>query len=200
LILSFGIKRNIYHYMSDPLNMTAVTGKAALRQTLLAARRALPPLQRATATAQIGQHLLNWCAQHAITRLGVYWPIRGEPDLQPWYAELHQRGVELALPVVVERDAALHFARWQPGQMMSADAFGVAIPEPLLWCALPDAILIPCVGFNRAGFRLGYGGGFYDRTLAASPRPRTLGVAFACQLAEFEADAHDVALDVIVEA
>ena len=180
--------------------MTDSSTKAVLRQALLAARRALAPEQRQFATAQIGQTLLDWCAQHAPPRLGVYWPIRGEPDLQPWYEQLWHNGVELALPVVVANDAALQYARWQPGQTLSTDRFGVAIPEPQEWLELPPALLVPCVGFNRAGFRLGYGGGFYDRTLAASPRPRTLGVAFACQLAEFEADAHDVALDLVASA
>lgn len=174
--------------------------KATLRQTLLAARRNLDPEQRRHATAQIGQTLLDWCTRNTITRLGVFWPIRGEPDLRPWYEQLQQRGVELALPVVVARDAALQYAHWQPGQPLGTDRFGVAIPDPPEWLDLPPALLVPCVGFNRAGFRLGYGGGFYDRTLAVSQRPRTLGVAFACQLAEFEADAHDVALDAVASA
>lgn len=81
---------------------------------------------------------------------------------------------------------------------MVADPLGVSIPRELRTVARPPALLVPCLGFNAQGYRLGYGGGFYDRTLAPAPRPLTLGIAYACQLAQFEADVHDVPLDQVI--
>jgi 5,10-methenyltetrahydrofolate synthetase len=177
---------------------TKADAKAVLRSSLLAARRTLSPQQRAAATAAIATRLQDWCSVHAIAELGVYWPIRQEPDLLSCYQTLHQSGIELALPVVLANDAALQFARWVPGQDMTTDRFGVAIPAQPHMIALPAALLIPCVGFNPQRFRLGYGGGFYDRTLAATPRPRTLGIAYACQAANFAGASHDITLDAII--
>jgi 5,10-methenyltetrahydrofolate synthetase len=81
---------------------------------------------------------------------------------------------------------------------MQEDSMGVAVPKDLRWVERPAAIIVPCLGFNEDGFRLGYGGGFYDRTLAALPRPASVGVCYACQRAVFTVDAHDIALDLIV--
>lgn len=127
--------------------------------------------------------------------LGVYWPLPGEPDVHAVYAALAARGVRLALPVVLKKHAALAFADWTPGEPMVTDAMGVAIPARLRIDACPPALLVPCPGFNAARFRLGYGGGFYDRTLALAPRPATLGIAYACLAVDFASDAHDIALD-----
>lgn len=129
--------------------------------------------------------------------VGVYWPLAGEPDLQPAYTTLAARGVKLALPVVLDRQAPLAFAEWLPGEAMHKDGMGVAVPASLRMVALPPALLIPCLGFNAHRVRLGYGGGYYDRTLEQQPRPATAGVAYACLAAEFDGDAHDVALDVM---
>jgi 5,10-methenyltetrahydrofolate synthetase len=91
-------------------------------------------------------------------------------------------GARLLLPVVVQKDAALEFAEWRIGEAMVKDAMGVAVPAELrLQAAYPPALLVPCLGFNPQGYRLGYGGGFYDRTLARhEPRPQTLGIAYQC--------------------
>lgn len=130
--------------------------------------------------------------------MGVYWPIRGEPDLRDAYAALSAQGIALALPVTVEKNAPLRFAAWKPGDVTARDAMGIAIPEAAAPFVEPDVLLIPCVGFNSTRVRLGYGGGFYDRTLAKVPRPRTVGVAYALGLAQFEAEPHDIALDAIL--
>ena len=106
--------------------------------------------------------------------------------------------MRLALPVVLERHAALGFAEWVPGEAMLADRMGVAVPAALRMVERPPALLIPCLGFNAGRYRLGYGGGFYDRTLEAQPRPLTVGVAYACQEAQFASAPHDVALDLVV--
>lgn len=172
--------------------------KQDLRRVLLQQRQALTPLQRAHHDATLGQRLLHWCAQHPVDCLGVYWPIRGEPDLRRAYAELARHGMRLALPVVTGPDAPLAFAAWAPGGALQEGAMKVPVPTAPQRLVTPDALLIPCVGFNKSRIRLGYGGGFYDRTLAGEPRPLAIGVAYQCTLAEFEADAHDVALDAVL--
>jgi 5,10-methenyltetrahydrofolate synthetase len=161
-------------------------------------RAAIDPARKAEWDAAIGAHLVAWWRARPVEALGVYWPLRGEADLSLAYAELAQSGVRLALPVVLARDAALGFADWRPGEAMVKDTMGVAVPAALRMVERPPALLVPCVGFTEDGFRLGYGGGFYDRTLAAAPRPVTLGIAYACQVASFASAPHDIALDRII--
>ncbi|WP_020653754.1 5-formyltetrahydrofolate cyclo-ligase [Massilia niastensis] len=172
--------------------------KAALRNALKARRRAIEPATKHAWDDRIGAQVVAWLRDHPQAMLGVYWPLAGEPDLRPAYAEMAEAGVRLALPVVVARDTALEFAEWIPGEPTVADRMGVAVPAELRMVARPPALLIPCLGFNALGYRVGYGGGFYDRTLAPQPRPATLGVAYACQLVEFEGAAHDVPLDRVI--
>lgn len=174
-----------------------ISNKSTLRRSLLADRQAIPSEVRKQWDAQIASQLINWWESHRLQTLGIYWPIRGEPDLGDAYKELASRGVQLALPVVVSKDAPLRFAEWKPGDAMLQDAFGVAIPANGIE-VIPAALLIPCVGFNKLYFRLGYGGGFYDRTLALSPRPLTVGVGYSQGFAAFDADSHDVALDAVI--
>ncbi|HYD62961.1 MAG TPA: 5-formyltetrahydrofolate cyclo-ligase [Noviherbaspirillum sp.] len=171
--------------------------KALLRRELLANRQAIPPEVRLAKNAAIARHVLAWCDAHPVSVLGAYWPIRSEPDLRNCYADLSARRVRLALPVVVDKNAPLRFIEWKPGDAMTKDSFGVAIPASGIEVR-PEALLIPCVGFNEQRFRLGYGGGFYDRTLACTGRPATVGIAYDCSRARFEADAHDVALDFVI--
>jgi 5,10-methenyltetrahydrofolate synthetase len=172
--------------------------KKELRATLKAARRAIGQETRVQWDAHIGAQIVAWWRRRQPALLGVYWPMHGEPDLRAAYAELAHAGARLALPVVVERDAPLAFAAWTPGDPMVTDGMGVAVPGDLRFVELPTALLVPCLGFNAAGYRLGYGGGFYDRTLAELPRPATLGIAYACLEARFGHAPHDVPLDVVV--
>jgi len=177
---------------------TGADAKAILRKELLAARRAIPPETRAQWDADICRHIVEWWRQSRLPALGVYWPLRDEPDLSAAYAELARLGARLLLPVVVQRDAALEFADWEIGEAMVKDAMGIAVPAQLRMDAPPAALLVPCLGYNRHGFRLGYGGGFYDRTLAKAPRPATVGIAYSCLAVDFGSDAHDIALDRII--
>lgn len=172
--------------------------KPQLRRTLKERRRAIDPATKRAWDDRIGARVLAWWRADPKRALAVYWPLAGEPDLRPAYAELAEAGVRLALPVVLARDAALGFAEWVPGEPTVADSLGVAVPAELRMVERPDALLVPCLGFDARGYRLGYGGGFYDRTLAAAPRPRTLGIAYACQLAEFAIGEYDIPLDQIV--
>ena len=179
--------------------MTAsMQNKAELRARLLALRNAITADQRPLHDHQIAIKILEWWSVARAPTLGVYWPMRGEPDLQGIYAVLVAQGVQLALPVVVSDDAPLKFVAWTPGDPLSSDRFGSAIPAKLEPELQPQALLIPCVGFSRERFRLGYGGGFYDRTLALAPRPYSIGVAYAITETTFAADPYDIALDVVM--
>jgi len=185
----------------DASDATPNRDKALLRPALLASRRAIAADSRRDWDAELGRRVIAWVAswrqQQPDDVLGVYWPIRGEPDLRPAYAELSASGVRLALPLVVDNHSPLRFIAWTPGDSMVQDSFGVAVPASAV-SAAPSALLIPCVGFNRDRLRLGYGGGFYDRTLALAPRPQTIGIAYSCALAAFDGDPHDIALDAVI--
>lgn len=172
--------------------------KQVLRKALASVRAALDNQHRSDWDRALCAHLLAWCERHAWPALGVYWPIKGEPDLRPAYAALAARGVRLCLPVVLQADAPLAYAEWQPGEALRKDDMGVGVPAALRLQTMPPALLVPCLGYNRQRLRLGYGGGYYDRTLATPPRPATAGVAYACLAAEFDGDAHDIALDTIL--
>jgi len=128
---------------------------------LLAARRALPAAEKAAADAIICARILDWWQAHPVTSLGVYYPIRNEPDLLQAYNALNAQGVHLSLPNILGPDQGLEFLSWKPGEALIKDALGTSIPVDGKH-TIPQALLIPCVGFNAGGFRLGYGGGFYD--------------------------------------
>jgi 5,10-methenyltetrahydrofolate synthetase len=172
--------------------------KAALRKALRTVRGALDPAIKVQWDAHIGAQIVAWWRLRQVATLGVYWPLAGEPDLRAAYAELALAGVRLALPVVMERNAPLAFTEWRLDEPMLADEMGVAVPATLRFVERPPALLIPCLGFNAEGYRLGYGGGYYDRTLERPPRPHTLGIAYSNQEARFPHGPHDVPLDVIV--
>jgi len=170
-----------------------------LRKQMLAARRALAPETRAQWDSEIGAKVVQWWRASGVGTLGVYWPLRDEPNLHACYAQLQELGVQLLLPVVLEKAAPLAFAQWRIGEPMVKDQMGVAVPAMLrLVDDYPPALLVPCLGYNPQGYRLGYGGGFYDRTLARQPRPATVGVAYRCLAADFGSDSHDVPLDRII--
>lgn len=179
--------------------------KTALRRRLIAQRLQLPDrLQRADRLQQV---LRIWLVNRPDTVIGAYWPIKGEfdplPALHRWKedGELHgaARVRRIALPVVDKQHKTLSFHAWHPGCPMQEDAYG--IPKPRDTEALtPTLLFVPCVGYAAGGYRLGYGGGFYDRTLASlRPRPFTVGLGFTQgYLEDFEPEAFDLPLDSIL--
>jgi 5,10-methenyltetrahydrofolate synthetase len=199
--------------------------RAVLRRCLLDARTSTDPALQAVRAAALANHLQAWLSVHLPVlcgdrlsampaaaqsqaqirppddrqdhTLGVYWPIRGEPDLRPFYASLAAAGVTLALPVMTGPGQPLQFARWDAGAPLVTDRWGIATPTTMI-PVRPAALLIPCVGFNATGHRLGYGGGFYDRTLALAPRPVAIGVAWDNARCDFAAAAHDMPMDVVI--
>ncbi len=172
--------------------------KHQLRRKLLAMRKAMPPEEKAWRDKAIAERLLAWLEANPADSIGVYWPIQGEPDLTDVYRVLAARGVQLALPVVVEREAPLAFHAWHPGDTLMADVHGVMAPSNHSAAVQPELLAVPCVGFNARGYRLGYGGGYYDRTLAGKAPPRTVGIAYAMCEAVFEVGTYDVKMGAII--
>jgi 5-formyltetrahydrofolate cyclo-ligase len=131
--------------------------------------------------------------------VSLYWPFQGEFD--PRYAIRHFResGAVAALPVVIEKRAPLQFREWWPGVATSKGVFDLPVPEGTR-VVVPQALLIPPVGFDDRGYRLGYGGGYFDRTLSTiSPQPLKIGVAFEMsRLETIYPQAYDIPLDFIV--
>jgi 5-formyltetrahydrofolate cyclo-ligase len=113
-----------------------------------------------------------------------YWPLDGEMDVRPALTALHGLGHVIGLPVVVAKNTPLLFRRWQPGMVLQPGPFRVLTPPDDSPEVQPRVLLVPLLAFDRLGYRLGYGGGFYDRTLAklrASGHVLGIGIAFACQ-------------------
>jgi 5-formyltetrahydrofolate cyclo-ligase len=131
--------------------------------------------------------------------LGVYAPMRGEIDILAVANEHLARGGSLALPVVVEKAAPVEFWRWWPGMPMTRGTWNIPIPATRD-CVQPDALIVPLLGFDAALYRLGYGGGYYDRTLArAAPKPYCIGLGFQSgMLASIHPQTHDIPMDQIV--
>lgn len=125
------------------------------------------------------------------------WPMKGEIDLRPFCIALHERGQKILLPETTPKGQPLVFRQWEPDCVMAAGRFQTWHPEgPVL---TPDIILVPLVGFDRRGYRLGYGGGYYDRTLAHFSAARPIGYAHSSQeVPEIPIGPHDVALPLIV--
>jgi 5-formyltetrahydrofolate cyclo-ligase len=169
------------------------------RRRLIALRLALAPEERQRCAAAIEQNLAELLSKLPGPTIGFYWPIKGEFDPLPLAERFGRAGRIIALPAAIAPDAALEYRAWQPGDAMEPGQH--SIPEPReRRLVQPDILVVPLVGFDEERHRLGYGGGYFDRTLAAlSPRPVTIGVGYeAALLPTIYPQAHDVALDFIV--
>lgn len=171
--------------------------KQELRHVLLHRRREMAPAVKDRCNQALLHNVSDWCREHASGVLAVYMPIRGEPDLLPACPGFLAQGLRLALPLVAQRDAPLAFAPWQPGDPLHKDLAGVMAPTTGQRI-IPDLVLVPCLGYNHLRFRLGYGAGYYDRTFAALPAARAVGVAWSESLVGFIADPTDMAMEVVI--
>jgi 5,10-methenyltetrahydrofolate synthetase len=169
------------------------------RARLIAERMATPADARSRAAESMADRLDAEVAEFAGRTIGIYWPFRAEPDLRDWGRRAIGKGARLALPVVVAKGQPLEFRTWAPGEKLVKGVWNIPVPESGEK-VLPDLVVAPLVGFDDAGYRLGYGGGFYDRTLAAMPaKPRTIGVGFAfARLPSIFPQWHDVPMDMLV--
>ena len=176
--------------------------RATLRRQLVERRLALPAAECAALSATICAALQTHFAQLSVLRVAFCWPVKNEPDLRPlmaaWLAA-GQPGFAALLPVVVAPGAPLAFRAWTPDCAMVDDRYGIATPATGEF-VVPQALLLPVNGFDAAGYRIGYGGGFFDRTLATlAPAPLAIGVGF--ELARVDStrpEPHDIRLDAMV--
>ncbi|MCX8145365.1 MAG: 5-formyltetrahydrofolate cyclo-ligase [Azovibrio sp.] len=171
----------------------------ALRRDMVAARRALPAATVAAWSAQIVAHLLARFARPPGACVAFCWPIQHEPDVRAALAAWARQGSRAALPVVIAPGKPLGFRPWARDTRLEPDRYGIPTPVTGPWVR-PDALLLPLNAFDAAGYRLGYGGGFFDRTLASlDPRPLAIGVGFELNRVEsIGPQAHDQPLDWIV--
>lgn len=179
--------------------------KAALRAALIEQRNQLPDRQ---ARSDLLQRVMRiWLVGRPDLVIGAYWPIKGEFDPLPALHRWKEDGElldqpeprRIGLPVVNKETRTMTFHAWYPGCPMEEDAYGIPKPKDTE-IITPTLVFAPCVGYGPGGYRLGYGGGFYDRMLASlTPKPVSVGLGFGMGfLADLEPQAHDMPLDAIL--
>jgi 5,10-methenyltetrahydrofolate synthetase len=179
--------------------------KKALRAALIEQRNNLP--DRHLREDLLQRVMRIWLVGRPDIVIGAYWPIKGEFDPLPALHRWKEDGElldqpeprRIGLPVVNKETHTMTFHAWYPGCPMEEDAYGIPKPKDTE-VIVPTLIFAPCVGYGPGGFRLGYGGGFYDRMLASlTPKPFSVGLGFGMGfLADLEPEPHDVPLDAIL--
>jgi 5,10-methenyltetrahydrofolate synthetase len=191
----------------DPAGSAAPLSRAGImrwrkaeRARLIAQRLAIPRDVRNALGERIAAHLERTIGDPAGLSVSAYWPFRGEPDLRELLQRVNARGGRAALPVVVARGEPLIFRVWAKGDRLERGVWNIPIPAAGAEVIVPDVVIAPVVGFDPACYRLGYGGGFFDRTLAAmAVRPRVFGVGHAqARIATIHPLAHDIAMDAVI--
>ncbi|MFU0506567.1 5-formyltetrahydrofolate cyclo-ligase [Pseudaminobacter sp. NGMCC 1.201702] len=173
--------------------------RKAERARLIEERLAIPAEERAAMSQRIAQGLDAAIGPVANIRVSLYWPFRGEPDLRAWMGSIIERGGSVALPVVIEKAHPLEFRAYKPGDQLEKGVWNIPIPAAGER-VLPDVVISPIVGFDDRNYRLGYGGGFFDRTLAAMPKkPMVIGIGYSmARIATIHPQTHDIPMDRIV--
>lgn len=177
--------------------------RAGLRREKLAARLALDVASHSRLCARLAAHLATELLSRPAARIGFCAPVQNEFDARPLISRLIAIGWQACMPVVEAPAAPMLFRRWTPQTPMTSDRHGIPIPATAAdttATAAPDILLLPLVAFDAAGYRLGYGGGYFDRTLAAYvPRPFAIGVGFELgRVATVYPQAHDQVCDALV--
>ena len=184
------------------MTLSADIHKQQLRQHYLSLRSSIHPQQAKEAAAQLAQHVLALVGRDAKI-VAAYCAIHAEMDMQPACQLLAEAGHALCLPVMARPAEPLVFRHWEYGQPLVSGRHGIQVPPEDEHEVTPDIVLIPLVAFDETGHRLGYGAGYYDRTIAAlhaaSKRPLCIGVGYALQqAATLPAQAHDEQLDAVI--
>lgn len=182
--------------MTDTDSLGSSSRKAALRAEALARRDSLELDDRLLWDEAIAERVL---ALPVFTQgpVSAYWPMRSEADPRPILEALHERGLSLCLPAIVEK--RLHFRRWAPWEPIVPGGFGTLVPAPEQPEVRPAILIVPLAAFDRRGCRIGYGKGYYDRAITELEPAATIGIAYEAQeIAEVPAEAHDRRLDWVV--
>ena len=174
------------------------TWRRGERERLIALRQALPAADRRGRSDRIEAELRALLADRPGI-LGVYWPFRAEFDPRPLIGWGMASGRTVALPVVIDKKGPLEYRAWRPGEPLVDGVWNIPVPEKRD-IVIPAIVLAPLVGFDEDCYRLGYGGGYFDRTLAAlSPRAFAIGIGFEAQRLEtIYPQSFDVPMDLIV--
>ena len=181
----------------DPAEVKA--WRRSERQRLLALRIGTAPTLRRERSREIEGRLQVLLAERPGITLGVYWPFQAEFDPRPLVDRLIAAGSAAALPAVIDKKGPLEYRAWRPGDPLVDGVWNIPIPERRD-IVTPQVVLAPLVGFDPACYRLGYGGGYFDRTLAAlAPRPWAIGVGFELSLIDtIHPQPYDIPMDYIV--
>lgn len=179
--------------------MNPIEEKRALRSSMLAWRNTLTDDDRNAAAGRLLEALKREKPFATPCIVSGFWPIKDEIDIKPLMTELHTVGCRLALPVVQGRGKPLLFRAWQPGDALEKGVFGTLQPAAERETLEPEALIVPLLACDEEGWRLGYGGGFYDRTLKglrARRKVTAVGVGFSGQLvADVPHEPYDQRLD-----
>jgi 5-formyltetrahydrofolate cyclo-ligase len=184
--------------MSDTENPTGGSdAKRLIRKQVLAGRDALTPDAQRVASSSLAAHAAFLHGAHPTAIVAGYWPWRSEIDVRPLMLALHALGHRLSLPII--EHPAMLFREWRPEDSLVDAGFGTLGPGPAAPEVVPDVILVPLAAFDRAGNRIGWGKGHYDRALARLPQSIACGVAHALQqIAAVPAEAHDRPLHAVL--
>lgn len=185
----------------DPVQRADVMRwRKAERERLIADRLEIPPDARRDLGDRIAARLEDAIGDVKGLTVSAYWPFRGEPDLRPILERVVAGGGRAALPVVVEKGRPLAFRAWSPGGPLERGVWNIPVPPESSETVMPDVVIAPVVGFDPCCYRLGYGGGFFDRTLAAMGRkPRVFGVGYEkARIPTIYPQPHDIAMDAVV--
>lgn len=188
------------HYVDPQQRIDVMRWRKAERERLIGARVGMDAADRQERMGRIAHHLEAAFGAIAGQTISFYWPFRGEPDLRDLMARVVTAGGHVALPVVIARAQPMVFRAWRPGEPLESSVWNIPIPPASAREVMPDIVIAPLVGFDRALFRLGYGGGFFDRTLAAMPhRPRVIGVGYdQAAIPTIFPQVHDIPMEAIV--
>lgn len=196
----FMCEKDPSHLGSDEPTVTDVgRWRRAERTRLIEARLMIPARQRRAWGVQIASHIKKQLGKSDGRVISAYWPFRGEPDLRCFMKTLAKEGQCIALPVVTNRRNVLIFRQWKMGSRLKRGVLNIPVPEDGVE-VVPDVVIAPVVAFDRKKYRLGYGGGYFDRTLIAMNKsPYIIGVGYSVsEVRTIYPQVYDVPMDAII--
>ncbi len=190
---------NGYVTAPSPDDVDVIRWRKAKREELIAARLAVPASERKRVAIEVADELDELIDFTSDPIVSLFWPFRGELNLRDWMLNAYQCGVRIALPIVVTKAQPMVFREWTPDCKMEPGIWNIPVPTDTD-IVIPTDVISPLVAYDPGCYRLGYGGGYFDRTLSIlSPRPRVIGVGHPCTaISTIYPQPHDIPMDVIV--